>query len=46
VTPSSGPVLLAQELRDLGAAVAVTVIRELGGSVVLDGDTLVVKLPE
>jgi signal transduction histidine kinase len=46
VTPSSGPVLLGQELRDLGAAVAVTVIRALGGSVALDGDTLAVKLPQ
>ncbi len=46
VTPASGPVLLGQELRDLGAAVAVTVIRALGGSVTLDGDTLEVELPE
>jgi hypothetical protein len=46
VTPSSGPVLLGQELRDLGAAVAVIVIGALGGSVALDGDTLGVTLPE
>jgi signal transduction histidine kinase len=46
VTPASGPVLLGQELRDLGAAVAVTVIRALGGSVTLDGETLEVELPE
>jgi signal transduction histidine kinase len=46
VTASSGPVLLGEELRDLGAAVAVIVIRALGGSVSLDGDTLAVKLPE
>ena len=46
VTPSSGPVLLGEELRDLGAAVAVTVIRALGGSVALDGETLEVELPE
>jgi signal transduction histidine kinase len=46
ITPSSGPVVLGQELRDLGAAVAVTVIRALGGSVSLIGDTLAVKLPE
>jgi signal transduction histidine kinase len=45
VTPSSGPVLLGEELRDLGAAVAVVVIRALGGSVAVEGDTLVVKLP-
>src|SRR6266545_2285074 len=46
VTPSSGPVLLGDELRDLGAAVAVRVVRALGGSVELDGDTLTVRLPE
>jgi signal transduction histidine kinase len=46
ITPSSGPVVLGQELRDLGAAVAVIVIRALGGSVTVDGGTLAVKLPE
>jgi signal transduction histidine kinase len=46
VTPSSGPVLLGEELRDLGAAVAVRVIRTLGGSVDVEGDKLVVRLPE
>jgi signal transduction histidine kinase len=45
VTPSSGPVLLGEELRDLGAAVAVIVVRALGGSVDLDGETLTVRLP-
>jgi signal transduction histidine kinase len=45
VTPSSGPVVLGQELRDLGAAVAVSVIRARGGSVSVDGDTLAVKFP-
>jgi signal transduction histidine kinase len=46
VTASSGPVLLGEELRDLGAAVAVLVVRALGGSVELDGNTLSVRLPE
>jgi signal transduction histidine kinase len=45
VTASSGPVLIGQELRDLGAAVGVIVIRALGGSVAVEGDALVVKLP-
>jgi signal transduction histidine kinase len=45
VTTSSGPVVLGQELRDLGAAVAVRVVHALGGSVELDGDTLTVTLP-
>jgi signal transduction histidine kinase len=46
VTPASGPVLLGDELRDLGAAVAVLVVRACGGSVDLDGDALLVRLPE
>ena len=46
VTPSSGPVVLGEELRDLGAAVAVIVIRALGGSVAVNDDTLAVNLPE
>jgi signal transduction histidine kinase len=46
LTASSGPVLLGEELRDLGAAVAVSVIRALGGTVAVDGETLAVKLPE
>ncbi len=46
VTPASGPVLLGEELRDLGAAVAVLVIRALGGSVELRDETLAVRLPE
>lgn len=46
VTAASGPVVAGDDLRDLGAAVAVRVVRALGGSVTLDGDTLTVKLPE
>ena len=46
ITASSAPVVLGEELRDLGAAVAVRVVRALGGSVELDGDRLSVKLPE
>jgi hypothetical protein len=38
--------VLGEELRDLGAAVAVRVVHALGGSVALDGETLTVKLPE
>ena len=44
VTPASAPVLLGDELRDLGAAVAVRAIRAQGGSVELDGDRLIVAL--
>jgi signal transduction histidine kinase len=46
VTTSSGPVLLGEELRDLGAAVAVQVIRAQGGSVAVEGEVLTVRLPE
>jgi len=46
VTASSRLVLVGEELRDLGAAVAVRLVQALGGSVELDGDSLVVRLPE
>jgi signal transduction histidine kinase len=46
ITASSAPVVLGEELRDLGAAVAVRVVRAHGGSVALDGDRLRVGLPE
>jgi hypothetical protein len=45
VTQYSGPVLLGQELRDLGAAAATALVRALGGSVEVAGDRLVVRLP-
>jgi signal transduction histidine kinase len=46
VTTSSGPVVLGEELRDLGAAVAVKAIRAIEGSVDLEGDAVRVILPE
>jgi signal transduction histidine kinase len=45
VTAASGPVVLGEDLRDLGAAVAVRLIGALGGSVALNGDAVVVSLP-
>ena len=45
ITPASAPVVLGEDLRDLGAAVAVRVVRALGGSVELEGETLRVRLP-
>jgi signal transduction histidine kinase len=45
ITPSSAPVVLGEDLRDLGAAVAVRLVRALGGSVELDGEVLRVALP-
>jgi signal transduction histidine kinase len=44
VTPASAPVLLGEDLRDLGAAVAVRLLRAQGGSVELAGDTLQLRL--
>ncbi|HEY8316797.1 MAG TPA: histidine kinase dimerization/phospho-acceptor domain-containing protein [Gaiellaceae bacterium] len=44
VTAGAAPVVLGQELRDLGAAVAVRVIEQLGGAVTIDGDTLSISL--
>jgi len=40
VTPASAPVLLGEELRDLGAAVASVALHAMGGRVELDGDVL------
>jgi signal transduction histidine kinase len=45
ITPASAPVVLGEDLRDLGAAVAVMHVGWLGGSVAVDGDTLTVRLP-
>jgi signal transduction histidine kinase len=44
VTPASAPVVLGEDLRDLGAAVAVRVVRARGGSVEVEGETLRVRL--
>jgi expansin (peptidoglycan-binding protein) len=46
ITPSSAPVVLGEDLRDLGAAVAVLLVRALGGSVELVGETVHVRLPQ
>ena len=44
ITSSSSRVVVGEELRDLGAAVAVKLIEALGGSVSVDGDKLTVRL--
>jgi signal transduction histidine kinase len=44
VTPASAPVVLGDDLRDLGAAVAARLVARLGGSLAVDGETLVVRL--
>jgi signal transduction histidine kinase len=45
ITKSSAPVVVGEDLRDLGAAVAVMHIKHLGGSVLVEGDTLTISLP-
>jgi signal transduction histidine kinase len=44
VTESAAPVLMGDEIRDLGSLVARSVIEALGGSVELDGETVRVEL--
>jgi signal transduction histidine kinase len=44
VTPASAPVVLGEDLRDLGAAVAGRLVAHLGGSLSVEGETLVVRL--
>ena len=46
ITPASAPVVLGEDLRDLGAAVAALLVRALGGSVSIEDETLHVRLPE
>src|SRR5204862_4322014 len=46
ITSASAPVVLGEDLRDLGAAVAVLLIRALGGSVAVEEETLHIRLPE
>jgi signal transduction histidine kinase len=44
VTTAAAPVVLGEDLRDLGAAVAVRLVRRLGGSVEVAGETLTIRL--
>jgi signal transduction histidine kinase len=46
ITAASAPVVLGEDLRDLGAAVAALLVPALGGSVTVEGETLYVRLPE
>jgi signal transduction histidine kinase len=45
VREAVGPIILGEELRDLGAAIAVRTVRALGGEVELDEETLRIRLP-
>jgi signal transduction histidine kinase len=44
VTAASAPVVLGEDLRDLGAAVAARLVARLGGSLAVDGETLAIRL--
>jgi signal transduction histidine kinase len=45
VLENAAPVVLGEQHKDLGAAVAVRVVRALGGDVALEGERLTVTLP-
>jgi signal transduction histidine kinase len=45
VTESAAPILMREQLRDLGAAIAARTVSALGGSLELDAGRLVVRLP-
>ena len=45
VTEDSGRILLGEDLRDFGAAAASIHVAALGGSVAVEEDALVVRLP-
>jgi signal transduction histidine kinase len=45
VTAAAAPVVLGDDLRDLGAAVAARLVERLGGSLALQGETLTIRLP-
>jgi signal transduction histidine kinase len=44
VTAASAPVVLGEDLRDLGAAVAARLVSRLGGSLSVEGETLTIRL--
>ena len=45
VNADAAPVVLAEQLKDLGAAIAGRLLAAIGGGLELDGETLVVRLP-
>jgi signal transduction histidine kinase len=46
VSRSAAPVVLGEELRELSAAAAVALVEALGGSLRVDGERLLIQLPE
>ena len=45
ITEAAAPILLGQDARDLGALIALRVVRAIGGTVELEGGRLLVRLP-
>ena len=45
VLESVVPIILGEELKDLGAAAANRLVESLGGSLAVEGDRLLVRLP-
>lgn len=45
VIPSAAPIVLGEDLKDLGAAAAGRLVDALGGSLELEGERLLVRLP-
>ena len=41
-----GPIALGEDLKDFGAAVGVRVLRTIGADVEVDGEQLLVRLPQ
>ena len=46
VTAAAAPVVLGDDLRDLGAAVAALLVERLGGSLAVEGETLTIRLAQ
>jgi signal transduction histidine kinase len=45
IVPGAAPIVLGDELKDLGAAAAGRLVKALGGSLTLEGECLLVRLP-
>jgi hypothetical protein len=45
IPEAAAPIVLAEDLKDLGAATARRVIEAIGGSLTLEGERLLVRLP-
>lgn len=45
ITEAAAPIVIAEDLRDLGAAVGMRIVVALGGSAELNDGTLVIRLP-